>query len=445
MPTNLVDAVRAAGVVGAGGAGFPTHVKVGASVELVIANGAECEPLLYCDKVVMEHFAPEVLRGLRLVMQATGAKRGVITIKRRYQQVVAAVRRELAAATDVELYELDNFYPAGDEHVLVNLVTGKVIPEGGIPLGVGVVVNNVITLRNVAQAVDAGRPVTRRMLTVHGEVRRPITVSLPVGAPFSAALELAGGPSQQGCVFVEGGPMMGQVRRDPATPISKVTSGIIVLPESHPLPARKLMSLQRELRLSKTVCCQCRFCTDLCPRYLLGHDIHPHLVMRALNSQGTTESPSAHVTSAFLCCLCGVCEVYACPLGLSPRRVYEGTKKELQQAGVRNPHARTNVSVRDAAARRIPLPRLVARLGISSYYAQPPEYLAAEIAVPWVRIPLGAHFGAPAQPTVKEGERVSEGDLVGEIPAGKLGARVHASMAGKVTAVNPSFVEIHKD
>jgi len=445
MPTNLVDAVKAAGVVGAGGAGFPTHVKVGASVELVIANGAECEPLLHCDKTVLEHFAPEVLRGLRLVMQATGAARGVITIKRRYEQVVQAVRVALGTATDVALFELDNFYPAGDEHVLVNLVTGKVIPEGGIPLAVGVVVSNVITLRNVAQAVDTGRPVTRRMLTVHGDVRRPITVSMPVGAPFSAALALAGGPTEQSPVFLEGGPMMGQVRRDPSTPISKVTSGIIVLPESHPLPARKLMSLQREMRLSKTVCCQCRFCTDLCPRFLLGHDIHPHLVMRSLNTLGLAESPSAHQTSAFLCCLCGVCETYACPLGLSPRRVYEGTKKALQQAGVRNPHARTGLSVRDAAARRIPLPRLVSRLGLSSYYAQHPEYLAAEITVPWVRIPLGAHFGAPAEPCVQVGSAVSEGDLVGEIPAGKLGARAHASMAGKVTAVNPSFVEIHKD
>jgi Na+-translocating ferredoxin:NAD+ oxidoreductase RnfC subunit len=446
MPATLVDAVRAAGIVGAGGAGFPTHVKVGARVDVVIANGAECEPLLDCDKVVMEHFAPEVLRGLRLVAEATGARRAVIALKGRYPRVVAAVRGAIGTATDVELHLLENFYPAGDEHVLVNLVTGKVIPEGGIPLAVGVVVNNVITLRNVAQAVDAGRPVTRRMLTVHGDVRRPVTVSLPVGAPFSAALELAGGATRDDVVFVEGGPMMGQVRLDPATPVSRVTSGIIVLAPSHPVPARKLMSLERELRLSKTVCCQCRFCTDLCPRFLLGHELHPHLVMRALNLQGVTESPHAHVTSAFLCCLCGLCEVFACPLGLSPRRVYEGTKKSLAEAGVRNPHQRTDVHVRDVAdGRRIPLPRLVSRLGLSRYYGEHAEYLPIEPIVPWVRVPLGAHFGSPARAIVRVGERVQEGDRVGEIPEGKLGARVHASIAGKVTVVNPSFVEIHKD
>ncbi len=443
MAQDLVDAVRAAGVVGAGGAGFPTHVKVGARVDVVIANGAECEPLLYCDKAVMEHHTADVLRGLRLVVQATGAKRAVIALKRRYAQVVEAVRRGIGEAGDVEVFGLDNFYPAGDEQVLVHLVTGKVIPEGGIPLAVGVVVNNVISLANVARAADRGEPVTQRTLTVHGEVSRPVTVSLPIGAPMSAAIELAGGVTCADAVFVEGGPMMGVVVTDPTTPISKVTCGILVLPRDHPVPARKLMSMERELRLSKTVCCQCRFCTDLCPRYLLGHDLEPHLVMRALNTQGVADSPNEHLTRAFLCCLCGVCEVYACPLGLSPRRVYESTREELARAGVKNPHQRENLTAReDASGRRIPVPRLVARLDLARYYGRAPEYLPEEHRVSWVRIPLGAHFGAPAEPVVRPGQRVRRGDLVGEIPEGALGARAHASMAGKVTAVDAQVVEI---
>src|SRR5512133_179456 len=139
MAPSLADVVKAAGVVGAGGAGFPTHVKVGSRVDLVIANGAECEPLLWCDKVVMEHFAADVLRGLRLVMEATGAKRGVLALKKRYGDVVRAVERALGPAEDVTLHLLENCYPAGDEHVLLNVVTGGVIPEGGIPLAVGAV------------------------------------------------------------------------------------------------------------------------------------------------------------------------------------------------------------------------------------------------------------------------------------------------------------------
>lgn len=445
MVASLADAVKAAGVVGAGGAGFPTHVKVAARVELVVANGAECEPLLWCDKAVMEHSTADVLRGLRLVMESTGAKRGVLALKQRYAGVVQAVRRALGAATDIELCLLDNFYPAGDEHVLAQLVTGRVIPEGGIPLAIGAVVDNVITLANVAAAVDAGRPVTHRMLTVHGFVRRPITVSLPVGTPFATALELAGGATEDDVVFLEGGPMMGQLRADASAPVSKVTSGIIVLPRSHPVAARRLTSIERELRISKTVCCQCRFCTDLCPRYLLGHDLHPHLVMRSLNMGALTDSPSAHQTSAFLCCLCGLCEVYACPLGLSPRRVYEATKRELAAAGVRNPHGRHDVQVRELAQRRVPVPRLVARLGLSEQYEQHPELVTTPVRVGAVRVPLGAHFGAPAEPVVRPGDHVDEGQLIGEIPAGKLGSRLHASIRGKVTAVSPSFVEIHED
>jgi Na+-translocating ferredoxin:NAD+ oxidoreductase RnfC subunit len=420
-------------------------VKVGSRVELVIANGAECEPLLWCDKVVMEHFAADVLRGLRLVMEATGAKRGVLALKKRYGEVVRAVERALGPAEDVTVHLLENFYPAGDEHVLLNVVTGGVIPEGGIPLALGTVVDNVITLANVAAAADSGRAVTRRMLTVHGYVRRPITVSLPVGASFADAIELAGGATEEDVVYLEGGPMMGALRADASARVSKVTSGIIVLPRSHPLAARRLTSLEREQRISKTVCCGCRFCTDLCPRFLLGHDIHPHLVMRSLNLGELTASPSAHETSAFLCCLCGVCETYACPLGLSPRRVYEATKRSLAAAGVRNPHQRRDVQVREAALRRVPVPRLVARLGLREHYEQHPEYLPGPVRIPRVRIPLGAHFGAPAEPVVRAGDRVDEGQLVGEIPAGKLGARVHASIRGKVAAVSPTFVELHED
>jgi len=167
MSRAIAQRVRDAGIVGAGGAGFPTHVKLEADAEIVIANGAECEPLLHCDKETLRAHAHDVLEGLSLAAEATSASRAVIALKGHYRQTVTCVRevarRQFPA---IELCELDNFYPAGDEHVLVQEVTGRVVPEGGIPIHVGVVVQNVVTLGQVARAVRSAEPVTHRPVTV---------------------------------------------------------------------------------------------------------------------------------------------------------------------------------------------------------------------------------------------------------------------------------------
>ncbi|MCX6357106.1 MAG: hypothetical protein NT045_04385, partial [Candidatus Aureabacteria bacterium] len=148
MTATLVDKVRQAGVVGAGGAGFPTWKKIDARVEWVIANGAECEPLLHNDQYLMSRDADAVVKGVELVMKATGAGCGIIALKEKYQDAVTAFRRVLKKRGHVELVFLENNYPAGDEFVLVYDVTKRVIPEGGLPLDVGVVNSNVETFKN---------------------------------------------------------------------------------------------------------------------------------------------------------------------------------------------------------------------------------------------------------------------------------------------------------
>jgi Na+-translocating ferredoxin:NAD+ oxidoreductase RnfC subunit len=232
---------------------------------------------------------------------------------------------------------------------------------------------------------------------------------------------------------------------DPAEPVSKRTSGVLVLDPEHSLVARKIRSMEREVHLARAVCCQCRMCTDLCPRYNLGHDIEPHLAMRSLVTDGLVDAPTAHVTAAYLCCLCGVCEVYACPLFLSPRRVYGELRDELARAGQKNPHRRNDCTPDEFhKARRIPLPRLIARLGLSEYMEATDviELAAAEVAS--VRIPLSQHIGAPARPVVTRGDAVRAGQLIGEIPEGKLGARIHASIDGIVVEVDEHEIEIRQ-
>ena len=160
MTSDIVGRVRDAGVVGAGGAGFPTHVKLNARVDTVIGNGAACEPLLTCDQGIMAARAAEVVAGLRLAMEATGATTGIIALKAEYRDAVTALRRELSRTSpgpQIRLHFLAPVYPAGDEHVLVYEVTRRLVPEAGIPLNVGVVVQNVGTLTQIAAAVRGSR------------------------------------------------------------------------------------------------------------------------------------------------------------------------------------------------------------------------------------------------------------------------------------------------
>ncbi|MBI5478063.1 MAG: SLBB domain-containing protein [Deltaproteobacteria bacterium] len=445
MSDAIAQLVREAGIVGAGGAGFPTHVKFGAKADTVIANGAECEPLLRCDKAVLQDRAEAVLQGLTVLADATAAKRLVLALKGHHRDLVRHVRGVAGrVAPAVEIFELHNYYPAGDEQQLVHDVTGRVVPEGGIPLQVGAVVSNVVTLTQVTDAVRHRRPVTRRPLTVAGAVRHTVTRELPIGAPMRLAVELAGGATVPAWRIIEGGPMMGRAVTDPDEPISKRTSGVLVLPADHPLILRGTAPPAREVRLGRVVCCQCRMCTDLCPRYNLGHALEPHLVMRALGTEAIGSlAPTAHVTAAYLCCLCGVCEVYACPLMLSPRKVYVQFRQELAKAGQANPHRRTDCQPHDFRNhRRVPLPRLVARLGLTEYLDVPHTVDWTEPEVAGVCLRLDQHTGAPARPVVAVGQRVRVGDLVGEIPEGKLGARYHASIDGVVTAVGAASVEI---
>jgi Na+-translocating ferredoxin:NAD+ oxidoreductase RnfC subunit len=444
MSEAIQEAVRRAGVVGAGGAGFPTHVKLQARVDTVIANGAECEPLLSCDKATMQHHASLVCRGLALVREATGAERAVVALKARDPKILEPLRAA-AAAIGAEVFLLDDIYPAGDEQVLVHEVTGHVVPEAGLPLHVGCVVDNVITLANVARAVDEGAAVTHRMLTVHGEVHRPVTVTLPVGTPVSRALEIADGPRIEPFAIIEGGPVMGSVVASLDDPVKKTTSGLIVLSPDHPLVRRKLASTRREVLIGRSVCCQCRMCTDLCPRFLLGHELHPHLVMRSMMHAGYVEAPSAQMTSAYLCVDCGVCELVACPLSLSPRKVNMALRAELVRGKIANPHTRREVTPHpQRRSRLIPSSRVVARVGLMHLYERKAVYDPAEYEVARVRLLMKQHLGVPARPVVSPGDRVDLGELVGEVPDKALGARVHASIPGTVLSVSERDVVLER-
>lgn len=439
MPPSTAKAIEKAGVVGAGGGGFPTHVKAAAHADTLLANGAECEPLLRADGELMRTQASRVIRGITLMGEAVGASRIVIAVKSRNAQ---HVERALPEDGSVELSVLENVYPAGDEFLLVFETTGRIVPESGLPLDVGVVVSNVTTLAQVADAAD-GRPVTSRMLTVQGEVPEPATFVVPLGTPLRDVLALTGWSEAAGNEVLVGGPMMGRLSDDLGEPTTKTVGGLIVLPPGHPMVAARRATEAAVLRLARAACCQCLACTELCPRALLGHDLAPHRTIRAVQYD-TIDVDHAHITSAYLCCECGMCSLFACPMGIQPRRVLADLKIELVARGVENPHRRDDITPDEVRQyRQIPTSRLVSRLGLSDYDV-PAPLSEARPEPSRVVLTMKQHVGEPAVPSVQRGDSVLEGDVVGERPEGRLGARVHASIAGSVTAVTPDSVVIER-
>ena len=431
MATATVADIAGWGVVGAGGAGFPTDVKLRASAGTIILNAAECEPLLHKDKELLRACGGEVLAGLAQAAQLVGATDVVVGIKHKYEDVIAQLHTQLG--DNMRIVELSDSYPAGDEFILVYDVTGRIVPPGGIPLAVDVVVINVETALNIARA----RPVTDKYLTVAGAVHGPVTVCVPVGTTFTEAIELAGGSNVDDPVTLVGGAMMGRFCDDLTTPITKTTGGLIVLDRGHPLVHRYTLQWKSIARIGASACDQCTFCTYFCPRYLLGHPIEPHKAMRSLQFNMVGE---ANVIGTQFCCECNLCTMIACPEDLDPKNVCTQNKRRLAEEGnkwqVDSDPVRAELHLEN---RRVPIARLVLKLGLSKFRNVGP-LLDTTYSPKRVTLPLKQHAGAPAEPCVRTGAQVSIGDVVAKPAAGQLGAVIHASINGTVTSIDDSVV-----
>jgi Na+-translocating ferredoxin:NAD+ oxidoreductase RnfC subunit len=439
MDKDIVKMVRDAGIIGAGGAGFPSHIKSGSKAEIAIANGAECEPLAQADQQLMAKHAGKIISGLSLLMDSTGASKGIVALKKKNKACIESMSNAIAGKANIELFMLKDFYPAGDEFVLVHEVTGRVVSEGNIPLSEGVVVQNVGTLFNICEAAR-GVPVTHRLISVLGEVRSPATLRVPIGTAFGDVIAMAGGAKIDEYAMIAGGPMMGKVTFNISSPVNKTVGMLLVLPKDHPLIALKTRTLKRNIRLIKSACTNCSYCTELCPRYLLGHNIQPHKIMRSLDF-GNVAPPDV-ITSAAVCSGCGLCETYACVQGLSPRQVNMEIRAELTRKGYRREPSRTKTMARqEIQYRRVPADRLLRRLGLEVYKETAPlkdmSYTVKE-----VEIGLKDHIGAPAVPVVEAGDTIRQGDLIADIPDGLMGSKYHASVSGRVQKVERDAILI---
>ena len=425
------------GIVGAGGAGFPTYAKLNENAETIILNCAECEPLLRLHRQLLEKYAQEIVDTFHLIGEAVGAKEVIIGIKKAYTRTIEALNSVIGAYPEVRLGLLDEVYPAGDEVVLIYEVTGKVVRPGGLPIECGVAVFNVETVYNVYRAINQQTPVMDKLVSVVAEVEHPVTVRVPIGTSIEETVRLAGAATTPNPVYFIGGPMMGFIGSG-SQPVTKTTNAVLVLPESHYIIQRKRQKVSIDLKRAAACCCQCSMCTDLCPRNRLGHPIEPHLFMRAATCKDV-QKPDIFVNT-FFCSSCGLCEMYSCFQGLSPRTLMAEYKAGLRSHGLKPPAVVPKPVGEEREYRKVPMERLMARLDLTKYNKEAPLDESA-VLVRKVKIMLSQHIGAPASPIVNQGDTVTAGQMIAE-PAKGLSVGIHASIDGVIKEVSEKYVII---
>lgn len=296
-PKEIIDRVMAAGIVGLGGACFPTHVKLmpppGKKAEVLIVNGVECEPYLTCDHQLMLEHGEEILVGIQLLMRALDIKRSIIGIEKNKPDAIAYMQKLAGRVLGVSVKPLNLKYPQGGEKQLIDACIGRQVPSGALPIEVGAVVDNVATVYAVYEAVLKHKPLVERVITVTGKnVAKPGNYRVRFGTPLSDVVALAGGVPEDTGKIIGGGPMMGRAMNSIDMPANKRVSGLLFMPESE------------SRRVEPENCIRCAKCVSSCPMGL-----EPYLLARQAELE-MWEGMEAH--NIMDCIECGCC-TFTCP------------------------------------------------------------------------------------------------------------------------------------
>ena len=356
------------------------------------------------------------------------------------KKAVESIENNLSSFENIKICKLSEVYPAGDEVVLIYEATKRIVPPGQLPATVGVIVYNVETMYNTYKALK-GEPVTHKYVTIAGAVKSPKTYYAPIGMTLGELIDLSGGETCENPSYVLGGPMMGSLgKRDDV--VTKTINAVIVLPSDHYVISRKTAKISIDMKRAMAACCQCRYCTDLCPRFALGHPIEPHEFMRVISNYDSHNV--GPYFNAFFCCGCGLCEMYSCFQGLSPRTLLGQFKNGLRAQGIKAPIVEKELKpIKDRELKRVPLSRLRARLDLEKYNKSAPmvdDYIETDK----VKILLSQHIGVSAVCVVKKGDLINENDLIAKAQDGKLSVNIHSSIQGRVIDVTDKYVIIKK-
>ncbi|MBS5305895.1 SLBB domain-containing protein [Clostridium tertium] len=441
---ELKEIIQSNGIVGAGGAGFPSYAKLNDGIDTIILNCAECEPLLKLHQQLLALKANEIVNTLNFIAEIIGAKEVVIATKGCYIKTVEAVQEAIEGRSfyaNTRISFLPEIYPAGDEIITIYESTGRIVKPGKLPLSVGVIVYNVETIYNVYKALFESKPVTHKYITITGEVNEPKTIKVPIGITFDEVIKLVGGATIENPAYIHGGPMTGKLVKG-IDVVTKTSNGLLVLPQDQYIVRKKNQNIAISVKRAKSVCCQCNRCTEMCPRNVIGYPIEPHAVMRNVMVVNTADIQSS--LNTFFCSQCGICEMYACEQSLSPQTLINECRVQLRNNGIIAPKDIELSKINEFRKERmISVERLKARLGLSKYDIPAPLSFE-EITTKQVKIKLSQHIGIPSMPVVEKGILVEEGQVIARAKENSLSVPCHSSMSGIVLDVNEKYIIIGK-
>ncbi len=313
-PEELMGIIREAGIVGMGGATFPTHVKLSSGigkVDTIIVNASECEPYITADDRLCREYPGELLSGLQIIMKILGLKTAHIAMEDNKPQAAKALRSAIDPKSGIVVEQLPTKYPQGAEKQLIYAITGREVPSGGLPAAVGCAVFNCATCKAIHDAVFKGMPLVRRIVTVSGDiVMEPKNLMVPIGTSFNDLLE-AVGHSENPYKVLSGGPMMGVSQYDLSVPVTKGTNAVTILGK------------ENRYTVDHSSCIRCGKCIDACPMHLM-----PVLMYKALYSGSFEEMKSTHLMD---CIECGCC-AYTCPACVPLVLAFRSAKHKLREA-----------------------------------------------------------------------------------------------------------------
>lgn len=435
--TEIKALLQNAGIVGAGGAGFPTYAKLSDEADLLCVNCSECEPLMYTDFILNREEMAKIVKGAELIMAATNIKHTYLAIKVHRAEALGYADGQVLGE-NVSIKYLPSVYPIGDEIGLIYETTGRLIKAGNLPITAGVIVMNAETVYNAHEALASGKPLVEKWLTIAGDIPEKFTLKVPLGMRVSDIFKQLGIKVDSDHVIIDGGPSMGSISSPDRAVIKKTTKSILILPKTTRCVENKQSNIDDMLRRAASACCGCTRCTEMCPRYQLGYPLEPHKLIRAALNSAAEDYPEL-IATASLCCSCGVCAEVCCQ-DISPKDVILNLKKILAKNKIKFVADKDYPVNPDRPYRMIKSSKWKDMLGVLKFDAIP-TYIPKKLTAQRVEIPTSQHIGAPSIPCVNVGDRVNEGDMIATAGQG-LSVPQYASISGKVVSCDPTKIVI---